>query len=466
MGTQKNIEKQLAAIEQVLVSYPSGASLQEIKQASKLNIEVRSLQRRLYELQERGLIGIIGNTRSARYQLVADVFKEPSATAYLSIDPITNIPLSDEGLEVKRLIERPISQRIPVGYQRDFLLSYRPNVDSYLTEWDKLRLAEIGKTNTENQPAGTYAKSVLERLLIDLSWNSSRLEGNTYSLIDTQYLISQGRKADHKDVADAQMILNHKEAIEFIVEAGDEIGFNTYTIQNLHSLLSDGLLPDAAAAGRLRTFGVGITDSIFTPLEIPQLIDEMFRIMLDKANAIRNPFEQAFFIMVQLPYLQPFDDVNKRVSRLAANISLNKFNLSPLAFVDVPQELYVRGLLGVYELNRVELLKDVFMWSYERSALRYAAIKQSLGEPDHWRMQYRDDIRTVVGEIISKAMAQKQASKSIGQYAERLPKSDREKFIEVVETELLSLHEGNFARFRIKPSEFNKWQTVWNKKRR
>jgi Fic family protein len=125
------------------------------------------------------------------------------------------------------------------------------------------------------------------------------------------------------------MILNHKDAIEFIVQVTEEIDFNYYTITNLHALLSNNLLPDPSASGRLRTFGVGITNSVFTPLAMPQLIDDMFRIMLSKAQEIENPFEQAFFIMVQLPYLQPFDDVNKRVSRLAANIPLNKHNLAP-----------------------------------------------------------------------------------------------------------------------------------------
>src|SRR5690606_73357 len=145
---------------------------------------------------------------------------------------------------------RPVTTRIPVGYQPDFLLNYRPNIDMYLSDDEKRMLAEIGQTNTSDQPAGTYARSVLERLLIDLSWNSSRLEGNTYSLLDTQYLISQGKKADYKNEADTQMILNHKEAIEFIVQGADEINFNSYTITNLHALLADNLLPDPAAAGR------------------------------------------------------------------------------------------------------------------------------------------------------------------------------------------------------------------------
>jgi len=212
----------------------------------------------------------------------------------------------------------------------------------------------------------------MAKLCIDLSFNSSRLEGNTYSLLDTRRLISQGLEAENKSTADAQMILNHKEAIEFLVESADEIGFNRYTITNLHALLSNNLVPDPGASGRLRTFAVGIAKSAYTPLAIPQQIEEHFDMLLQKTSQIEDPFKQAFFVMVQLPYLQPFDDVNKRVSRLAANIPLNKRNLAPLSFVDVPQDLYIQGLLGVYELRRTTLLKDVFVWAYERSAFRYA----------------------------------------------------------------------------------------------
>ena len=96
---------------------------------------------------------------------------------------------------------------------------------------------------------------------------------------------------------------------------------------------------------------------------VPQLIVECFDRILATASAIADPFERAFFAMVQLPCLQPFEDVNKRVSRLAANIPLIRHNLSPLSFADVPRDLYTEAILGVYELNRTELLRDVFCWA-------------------------------------------------------------------------------------------------------
>ena len=114
--------------------------------------------------------------------------------------------------------------------------------------------------------------------------------------------------------------------------------------------------------------------------------------------------------MVQLPYLQPFDDVNKRVSRLAANIPLIKGNLSPLSFADVPQQTYTEAMLGVYELNQVDLLKDVFIWAYERSASRYAAVRQSLGEPDPFRLRHRAALRALVGEVVRGRMDKKAAT--------------------------------------------------------
>ena len=322
----------------------------------------------------------------------------------------------------------------------------------------------IGKAERSDQPAGTYAREILNRLLIDLSWNSSRLEGNTYSLLDTQRLISAGEAADNKSATEAQMILNHKDAIEFMVNSVDDIGFNRYTILNLHALLSNNLLPDPAASGRLRSFAVGINQSVYIPLAIPQQIEEMFDLILEKLDQIENPFEQSFFTMVHFPYLQPFDDINKRVSRLAANIPLNRHNLAPLSFVDVPNSTYIQGLIGVYELNRVDLLKDVFMWAYERSAARYAVIRQSIGEPDPFRLKYRDAIRTVITTIVSAALPPKEASVKIKAEAKSLPEADQPKFIEAVETELLSLHEGNFARYWIRPAEFRKWKEVWERK--
>ena len=261
------------------------------------------------------------------------------------------------------------------------------------------------------------------------------------------------------------MILNHKAAIEFLVQSAGAITFDRRTILNLHALLADNLLPDPAAAGRLRSRSVGISGSVYHPLGQPQQIADAFSRILDTASAIDDPFEQALFMMVQLPYLQPFDDVNKRVSRLAANIPLIRRNLSPLSFVDVPDATYVFGMLGVYELNRIDLIKDVFLWAYERSAQRYAAIRQTLGEPDQLRLRHRQSLKSVVSEVVGGPMNKRQAAAHVAGWAEAtIPEPDRHRLIELAETELMNLHDGNFARYQITPQQFDAWRAVWTTK--
>ena len=128
----------------------------------------------------------------------------------------------------------------------------------------------------------------------------------------------------------------------------------------------------------------------------------------------------------------------------------------------MPRSLYAHGTLGVYELNRIELLRDVFIWSYERSAERYAAVRQSLGEPDPFRLRHRDALRAVVAEVLQGRMDRKTAAAHIASWATAdLDENDRATFREVAETELLGLHEGNFARYPIRPAEFAAWQEIW-----
>jgi Fic family protein len=246
-----------------------------------------------------------------------------------------------------------------------------------------------------------------------------------------------------------------------LADPTEEIGFNRYTICNLHALLSDNLLSDPAACGRLRSRPVGISGTVFHPLEVPQQIEENFLLILDKASAIEDPFEAAFFVMVQLPYLQAFEDVNKRVSRLAANIPMIRHNLCPLSFVDVAADDYVNALIGVYELNRIEYLRYVFVGAYTRSAQRYNAVRQSLGDPDAFRLKYRSQIGRFVREVVQAGHTTAKAIHWIRQHAAtEIPEEDRAKFIETVEVELLSLHEGNIARYRLRPGEFARWKSM------
>ncbi len=452
---------ELDAIVEIVRRFSRPVSIEEISTSTDIErLSRRTLQRRLALLVENGRLVGISERGGRRYHVPEakdELAAEKKPATYREI-----IPLSQDSEEIRAIIARPLSSRKPVGYQTEFLDSYQPNVSSYLSAEIRQKLSEKGQAGQPELPAGTYVRQVLDRLLIDLSWNSSRLEGNTYSLLETQRLFEFGENAEGKAAAEAQMILNHKAAIEMLVGQAEEVGFNRFTICNLHALLSDNLLPDPSACGRLRSKPVGIAGTVFHPLEVPQLIEEQFFKILDKAGAIEDAFEQAFFAMVHLPYLQPFEDVNKRVSRLAANIPLVKGNLCPLSFIDVPQQAYIDGLIGVYELNRVEYLRDVFVWAYERSCARYSAVRQSLGDPDPFRLRYRTQVGEFVAGVVRGRMDKREAAGWIAKKAAaELPAEYKARFIEVAETELSGLHEGNIARYRLKLSKFKDWNQGW-----
>lgn len=458
-------QNQLDAVLATVARFPTGAALEDVRHSLPLELPRRTLQRRLALLVAQNRLIPEGQGRGRRYRLPpveghgSFAVRQPAVTGYGE----TYVPLSADGANVRALLRRPRHERRPVGYDRAFLDGYRPNETFYLSDAVRQRLLEIGQAPDGRRPAGTYARQILDRVLIDLSWNSSRLEGNTYSLLETERLLERGESAEGKDAREAQMILNHKAAIELLVEEAAEIGFNRYTVLNLHALLADNLLDDPRAVGRLRISPVAIAGTVFHPLEVPQLIEECFDQILETAAAIDDPFEQAFFAMVHLPYLQPFADVNKRVSRLAANIPLIRRNLCPLSFVDVPDRAYVEGVLGVYEQNRVELLRDVFVWAYERSSGRYSAARQSLGEPDPFRMRYRQQIREVVATIVRSRMDKRAATAQVREFANlNIPEPERSRFAEVAETELMSLHEGSIARYRLRPSEYEHWRANWS----
>jgi Fic family protein len=447
-------DAELDAIVAAAAKNTEGTTMDDIAKALPHPPPRRTLQRRLALLVEQKRLIPEGKARATRYRISVPAAVPETAPARSD----ASIPVSPEGNAIRRLITAPIQQRKPVGYDRAFLEVYRPNETFYLPTEIRSRLTESGGSPGEELPAGTYLRQVFHRLLIDLSWNSSRLEGNTYSLLETERLLELGENAEGKDAREAQMILNHKAAIELLAEQPAEIGFNRYTICNLHALLSDNLLADPQACGRLRARAVGITGTAFHP----QVIEECFQQVLDTVSAIEDAFEQAFFVMVHLPYLQPFEDVNKRVSRLAANIPLIRRNLCPLSFVDVPGRDYIDGILGVYELNRVELLRDVFVWAYERSCARYSAVCQSLGEPDPFRLRYRNLLAEGVRAVVRELMDKKAASTFFRQQATtHTPPEDQARYVEVAETEIMSLHEGNIARYRLRPSEYQAWQKVW-----
>jgi hypothetical protein len=460
--------EELQLIESIVAAHPSGIRMADIEaemtKSQSVTLNRRTLQRRLQKLITSKRLLAEGKTTALVYKFVggAPLKQNPqdTNTPFVGVtESELYVSVSAEGARIRDKVSGPLMHRRPVGYQREFLESYQPGQTFYLSESLRNQLHDMGRTAANERPAGTYARDILGRLLVDLSWASSKLEGNTYSRLDTQNLIEKGQVAQGKDAIETQMILNHKAAIEMLIDGVDEIGFDAFTFKNLHAVLSQDLMPDPQASGRLRRRTVEISGTVFHPAALPQVIEDCFEQLLNKAAAIQDPFEQAFFLMVQLPYLQPFEDVNKRVSRIGANIPLIKSNLCPLSFIDVPERSYVEGTLGVYELNEIDLLRDVFIWAYERSCQRYLAITQNMVEPDPLKIKYRETLIQAVQMVVKGLMLPQ--TELIAQVANQLVKaSDRDAFMQMFLEALRNMHEGSVLRYRLRRSEYLAWRQI------
>lgn len=432
----------------------------------------KAIRRALLSLEERKLIVPKGEGRSRVYTRLEQTPQPPPVQALAASEaasapeggrhPFKDIALSPESQALLLHVSQSLQARTPVGYNQDFLRLYKPNETFYLSKEQREILHSVGRVEAQARPAGTYARNIINRLLIDLSWNSSRLEGNTYSILETKRLIELGESAVGKDAAEAQMILNHKDAIEYVVESSGENSISSHEVCNIHALLSGNLLGDPSASGKIREIAVGIGATTYMPLENPHVLKECFHIFIEKLNRIEDELEQSLFALIQLSYMQAFEDVNKRSARLVANIPLIKKNLKPLSFTDVDQDAYVKALLGVYEKNDVSLIRDLYIWAYTRSSQRYSAIQQAMGEPNLLKLKYRiviqEIVRTVVLEKIEGSQVVHRLQNLI--QAQKLPEADQSELFKVIEIELMSLHDGNIARFKIRPSEFQAWREL------
>ncbi len=346
-----------------------------------------------------------------------------------------------------------------VKYDRSFLDAYKPNESAYLSAPLRYQLRRMGTPLEEEAPSGSFVTEILDRLLIDLSWASSHLEGNTYSLLDTAKLIQRNLAADGKSEFETLMILNHKAAIEFLVENLDDIRFNRYTTLNLHALLAEDLLSNREDEGRLRVLPIGIGRSAYTPILPGPVLEELFEMVLDKAGRIADPFEQSFFVLVHLPYLQPFIDVNKRTARLLCNLPLLKADLCPLTFIGLPRKAWIEGVLGVYELNRVELLRDVYLHAYRKSINEYLTLKRDLSLPDPTTRRYRPFIKRMVKEVVLRP-AEPVLEVIDAALAEGVESVDRADVRSLIIEALSLLDEGRLVRYGLRPSELAQWKAA------
>ncbi len=448
----QQIKQQASIILDILERYPEGLSRGQILDLLTFNIENKTLQRRLATLASANLIRKEGDRRATKYF--------PFETKAEKLKDSDNLVFSRRSLETMKYLDLPIHSRAIVSYNRSFLEEYVPNETIYVPLEIRAQMRNAGERLNNELAAGTYAKQICERLLIDLSYNSSRLEGNTYSLLDTEKLVVEGISADGKIHEDSVMILNHKEAILFLVENAEEIELNLFTILNLHNLLSQDLLMNPESCGNVRKIEVNIGKSSYKPLNNPHLIKESLELLLLKARKIDDPFEQSFFVLAHLSYLQAFEDVNKRTARLFSNIPFIRENLCPLSFKDISRNDYSAAILMIYETNNVVPMVELFRYAYLRSCEQYQATKDSLGEIDVFRVQYRQQRKQVMGQVIRKRLHGKEIEQHISNYCQENNIEQSNKFTAMTLTDLGNLHAGAIIGLGVTEKQFVVWRDV------
>ena len=421
------------------------------------DIARRTAQRWVSEWVKDGLIAAVGKTRGRRYVPAAGAGASPAA----SVAGFSAHASPDAGNRGALRHPAPWSGAWePAGYESGTLAAYRPNDTFYLADALRGQLHTLGYTGQRNLGAGTYARAILGRLSIDLSWASSRLEGNTYSLVETRELLESGKSAEDKAPVETQTILNHRAAIELLVENAGAAAFDRYTLLNLHGILSENLLRDPAEEGRLRQAGGATGDTASQTESSPRRLEEVLDAVLEKASRIMDPFEQSFFAMVHLHRMRPFADVNKRTSRLMANLPLIRANLCPLTFVGVLEADYNRAVLGLYETSDLEPLREFYHRAYERSTREYLAGRGKPAEPDPARLQYRDAIRQAVQDVVKYREDEPadRIRRSLAAHFANLDRAMPPDLAELVVAELDRLHEGVLARYGLRPAQYSLWR--------
>lgn len=419
----------------------SSTDVTRVTQASSSTV-----RRHLEALCVNGQLTRSGAARATRYRLAGSASSPLTSTQELPVAP--GPVWSPAAVELGRKLDLPLGARSPVTYRREFVEAYVPNETWLMPQSLARDLYRDGRLR-EQQPAGTYARKVLEQLLIDLSWSSSRLEGNRYTLLATEDLFKRGTAGSDTD---AVMLLNHKAAIEFLVDAVPMQGLSTALIRNLHAVLMQDLLADTDALGVIRKKLVNISDTVYVPTQVPGLLEEMLERILAKARLVKNPVEAAFFLWVNLAYLQPFEDGNKRTSRLAANIPLMLYNCAPLSFLDVSPHDYAQAMLGVYEFLDVSRAADLFAWTYRRSMNKYVVVMESIGAPNPLRLRYREYLTEAIGLVVRDGKSAQAAVQELG-----LTEAEAPGFEAMLLDELKKLEVFNCARYRLTLTATQAW---------
>lgn len=342
-------------IDEILeyLQYHPMSKRQDIEGGLSSDVSSATVKRQIAKAVDDGLIASHGNNRSTVYSITAKahILRTVNLDSYYAVD-------AD-------------NRDVQTGYNFDLIRNEFPKIDIFTIE-EMARLGKCKKLFTrhmeEMAPGTSTYNRELERLGIDLSWKSSQIEGNTYTLIETETLLKDLKEAKGRTHEEARMILNHKSALKAIIENPDYFKSLTLArIEDIHSMLVDGM----GVEPTLRYRRVRITGTKYQPLDVESQIREAVDDMCFLINSKDEPYEKALLALLLISYIQPFEDGNKRTSRLISNAILLAYGCCPLTFRSVDANDYRAALLLFYEQNNISAFKRIFVEQAEFAAHEY-----------------------------------------------------------------------------------------------
>lgn len=314
------------------------------------NVSLITIKRELAELARQRILVTRGAGRSVTYSIgtVGRIFADIDAREYCAVDP---------------------DKRYGMKKYNFALFSEMPSDIFSDTEQKMLGAATLKYARRTKDVPPAIQKKELERLIIELSWKSSRIEGNTYTLLDTEKLILKNQEAPGHDREEARMIINHKDAFLFVREHASE--FKTVTranLEKLHAILVKNLNVNMG----LREKPVGVLGSLYQPLDNIHQIREEIEALSEAVSRMKTPYEKAMLALLGISYIQPFEDGNKRTARLMANAVLLAHACAPLSYRSVDENEYREAMLAFYEINSIIHFKKIFINQYIFAAENYA----------------------------------------------------------------------------------------------
>ena len=327
------------------------SSRNDIETGLNLTESPATLKRMLASLVEKGDVVVVGQGRATRYSI--------SAQAQVTMK-----------IDIETYFKKETDERvIQSGFNFALINEVLPKVEIFTSdEMERLNaLQNQFKQNLQGISDTEYRKE-MERLGIDLSWKSSQIEGNTYSLLETEKLLKEKQTASGKTKEEAVMLLNHKDALDFILDNPDYLKkLSVRRIEDIHSLLVKELDVDKG----IRKRRVGITGTNYRPLDNEFQIREALEDSCSLINAKENVFEKAILALVLLSYIQAFADGNKRTARITSNAILIANNYCPISFRTVDSIDYKKAMLIFYEQNNISAFKQIFIEQFVFAVEQY-----------------------------------------------------------------------------------------------